>query len=112
MILHDTLKDCKNIGMQEVLPWVKNTYLYFYAQVPNRKKILKKLAFCGVDSKEDGLFICPGLDTFKETGHNYPVAEQLVSSNIELPNFPSLKEKHIHRIARKIRKVLEEFNLL
>lgn len=111
MILHDTLKDCKNVSMQKILPGIKNTYLYFYAQVPNRKKVCKRLAMCRIDSKEDGLCVCPKLDIFKETKDNYPVTEQLVSSNIVLPNFPSLKEKHMRKIACKIRDILMEFNI-
>lgn len=107
-ILYERLKGCKNTAMQEVPPRVKSTYLYFYLQVPLRKTVRGKLALRGIDSKEDGLYVCPDLDIFKDERQSYPIAEQLVNANIELPNFPSLGEKYARRIAAKTGNILDE----
>lgn len=109
-ILSEALKKFPNIRMQEMPPDVKSTYLYFYFQASKRKKIRKKLCFVGIDSRNDGLSACPSLAIFSKTEPTYAIAEQLVGSNIQLPNFPSLNEKQMYKIADKIRKVMQERN--
>jgi len=105
MILHNALKNCSEVKMQDFLTEARNAYLYFYLQIPRKKnEVRRMLAFAGIDSKEDGLAECIRDAAFSV--EDYPVARSLVETNIELPNFPSIREKDMYIISEKVKGIL------
>ncbi len=106
LLMREALKTYSNVQMQEMLPGYKNTYLYMYLQVTNKRYMRKRLIFAGVDSKEDGLSVCSKLNVFAGAVASYPIAEQLVNFNIELPNYPFLREKDICKIIHEVKRIL------
>lgn len=103
-ILTEALKGCRNISLQQATMDAKNTFLFFYVQVPFRREVRARLAFSGIDAEEDGLSYPEENGAFI----SFPVARQLVESNIVLPNFSYLGQKRMKAVAKKIKLVINQ----
>jgi len=77
-----------------------------YLRLNSRKNVRKKLLYMGVDSKNDSLSNCPELEIFSGGNNGYDVSHDLVKTNFQLPNFPSLKEKHMYKIVDSLKSIL------
>jgi len=98
------LKDVPEVKCQIEESWAKNVFWMFSITVPaaKRDKLMEFLKVNGIDTRP---FFYPAhiLPPYKESKGNYPVAELLGASGINLPSFPELKSKEIDFVTKKIK---------
>jgi len=86
-------------------PWVAGaTYSHYAIRVPEREKIIKRMASHGVQAGRVIEYSIPHLKSYRSygTGEDFPNAYLCSQSMINLPIHPSLSDKQVERIIETV----------